>query len=278
MVKFFSWGCTANGRCGHGESNVSSSAARSGYSIPKRVDALRKVVIKQVCAGDSHSLALSGGGRVFSWGNNNSGELGMGHTMPLMSPHQIMDLEFARSPSSNKNAGSDTDQIPQDDASASKDEKDQSDSAYRQRTTKSDRKTPPSSSPITAEERLSPTVTSIYAAGSSSAALTSTGDLYTWGCDNANHLGLVIPEVSAIPNIEPGQRMTSVSRIQDSRSFDSRLNVLLPRRVDVLNQVGLKVESVAMSPNFVVTLCSETLNDTPEEDSLTRNSKCQVEN
>ena len=274
----FSWGCTANGRCGHGESNVSSSAARSGYSMPKRVDALRKVVIKQVCAGDSHSLALSGGGRVFSWGSNNSGELGMGHTMPLISPRQIMDLEFARSPSVNKNAGSDTDQTPQDDANDSKDEKDQPDSVYRQRTTKSDRKTPPSSTPTTEEECLSSTVTSIYAAGSSSAALTSTGDLYTWGCDNANHLGLVIPEVSVIPSIEPGQRLSSVSRIQDSRSFDSRLNVLLPRRVDVLNQVGLKVENVAMSPNFVVTLCSEILNDTSEEDSLTRNSKCQVEN
>lgn len=244
----YSWGCTANGRCGHTENNISSSAARSGYSVPKRVEALRKVVIKQVCAGDSHSLALSGSGRVFSWGNNSSGELGMGHTMPLLTPRQIMDLEI----SVNENTrGNEND---------TKYEKDTSNSPDKQRTVENTNEL---------GFHPSPTITSIYAAGSSSAALSLTGDLYTWGCDNANHLGLMIPEISVIPNIEPGQRMNTTSRIKDSRSFDSRLNVLLPRRVDILNQVGLKVESVAMSPNFIITLCSETeVNEISDEDSL----------
>lgn len=272
----YSWGCTANGRCGNTENNVSSSTSRSGYSAPKRVEALRKVVVKQVCAGDSHSLALSGSGRVFSWGNNSSGQLGMGHTTHLLSPRQIMDLEIVRKPSGNGNTSSDATEAPKDYQNGSKNDNDQSNASNKKTMAPSDRKSPPSSSSTTgascgdeSEERTYPAITSIYAAGSSSAALSSAGDLYTWGCDNANHLGLLIPDVSSIPNIEPCQRLSSSSRIQDSRSFDSRLNVLSPRRVDVLNQVGLKVESVAMSPNFIITICSEMdVNEILDEDSF----------
>jgi alpha-tubulin suppressor-like RCC1 family protein len=43
---------------------------RNGVSLPKRIEALRNVKISDI------TLALSGSGRVFSWGNNASGQLG----------------------------------------------------------------------------------------------------------------------------------------------------------------------------------------------------------
>jgi alpha-tubulin suppressor-like RCC1 family protein len=49
---------------------------RNGVSLPKRIEALRNVKISDITAGDAHTLALSGSGRVFSWGNNASGQLG----------------------------------------------------------------------------------------------------------------------------------------------------------------------------------------------------------
>lgn len=245
----YSWGCTANGRCGQAESDISSSVARSGYSEPKRVEALRKVIIKQICAGDSHSLALSGGGRVFSWGNNASGQLGMGHTINLLSPRQIMDLDFGRkegyrTATRNGNAIKADQIIPQDSSDASMNSKGnhQGETIVRQDSESS---------------HSAPTISSIYAAGSCSAALSSSGELYTWGCDDANHLGHFIPSTSSLSNLDVGSRISSSLRLEYSCSFDSRLNILLPKRVDILRQVGLKVESVTVSPNFIAAVCSE---------------------
>ena len=63
-------------------------------SLPKRVEALRNVNIVQVSAGDSHTLALSGSGWVFSWDVGSSGQLGHGSSTHLLSPRLIADLEF----------------------------------------------------------------------------------------------------------------------------------------------------------------------------------------
>ena len=63
-------------------------------SLPKRVEALRNGNIVQVSAGDSHSLAHSGSGWVFSWDVGSSGQLGHGSSTHLLSPRLIADLEF----------------------------------------------------------------------------------------------------------------------------------------------------------------------------------------
>ena len=44
----------------------------------KEIPALRNLNIKQMVAGDRHSLALSTEGRVLAWGNNSLGQLGLG--------------------------------------------------------------------------------------------------------------------------------------------------------------------------------------------------------
>jgi alpha-tubulin suppressor-like RCC1 family protein len=49
-----------------------------------------------VAAGDSHSLALSWDGRVYSWGSNGHGQLGLGDTLDRASPVLVEGLEGVR--------------------------------------------------------------------------------------------------------------------------------------------------------------------------------------
>lgn len=50
------------------------------YDAPIEIQALHGFKIAQVAAGDYHSLALDRQGRVFSWGDNQRGQLGIGET------------------------------------------------------------------------------------------------------------------------------------------------------------------------------------------------------
>jgi len=50
------------------------------YDIPQEILALHGFKIAQVAAGDYHSLALDRQGRIFSWGDNQRGQLGIGET------------------------------------------------------------------------------------------------------------------------------------------------------------------------------------------------------
>ena len=57
----YSFGCNDEGTLGRVTSEEGSE------TVPGKVDGLPKIV--QVCAGDSHTAALSDDGRVFAWGN-----------------------------------------------------------------------------------------------------------------------------------------------------------------------------------------------------------------
>ena len=65
----WAWGSNDNGRLGQGNSDQPNS------KLPIQVPQLQNVVSVQ--AGKGHSLALTQDGRVFSWGTNFSGQLGM---------------------------------------------------------------------------------------------------------------------------------------------------------------------------------------------------------
>lgn len=67
----YAFGEGTRGRLGHG----SSDSVRS----PVIVDALRHRFITAAAAGHDHTLALTADGMVFAWGNNRSGQLGMGY-------------------------------------------------------------------------------------------------------------------------------------------------------------------------------------------------------
>ncbi|HEY3417253.1 MAG TPA: hypothetical protein VGM23_10260, partial [Armatimonadota bacterium] len=81
--KLFCWGSNASGQVGNGSpENRSEPAAISG--IQGRVSA--------VSAGSQHTCALTGDGKVFCWGKNDSGELGTGNTDPSPVPVQVPGL------------------------------------------------------------------------------------------------------------------------------------------------------------------------------------------
>lgn len=80
----WAWGSNEDGRLGQGNSEQAHS------TVPLKVPLLQGVVAVQ--AGKGHSLALTQDGRVFSWGRNFSGQLGVsGSTRPA--PVQV---EFMR--------------------------------------------------------------------------------------------------------------------------------------------------------------------------------------
>jgi alpha-tubulin suppressor-like RCC1 family protein len=83
--------CTASGVCLSAGSNSDEQLGRE----PRRATQLRPVaslsthVIRQVAAGDRFSLALSDSGRLFSWGANAYGQLGVGDAKPRPRPRPV---------------------------------------------------------------------------------------------------------------------------------------------------------------------------------------------
>uniref|UniRef100_A0A8C6X763 HECT and RLD domain containing E3 ubiquitin protein ligase family member 6 n=1 Tax=Naja naja TaxID=35670 RepID=A0A8C6X763_NAJNA len=72
--KVFSWGAGGFGQLGTGKLKDSST--------PKKIDALSMYNVIQVACGHYHSIALTKDGRVFSWGQNSHGQLGLGKELP----------------------------------------------------------------------------------------------------------------------------------------------------------------------------------------------------
>ncbi|XP_048366402.1 E3 ISG15--protein ligase Herc6-like [Sphaerodactylus townsendi] len=66
----FSWGAGTFGQLGTGE--------LKDRLIPKKIDGLSTFKVIQVACGHYHSIALTKDGRVFSWGQNIYGQLGIG--------------------------------------------------------------------------------------------------------------------------------------------------------------------------------------------------------
>ncbi|KAJ4964842.1 hypothetical protein NE237_016691 [Protea cynaroides] len=81
QLQVYSWGWGDFGRLGHGNS--------SDLFTPQPIKALQGVMIKQIACGDSHCLAITMEGEVQSWGRNQNGQLGLGHTEDSLVPQKI---------------------------------------------------------------------------------------------------------------------------------------------------------------------------------------------
>nr|XP_055168983.1 probable E3 ubiquitin-protein ligase HERC6 isoform X2 [Nyctereutes procyonoides] len=85
--RVFAWGAGSEGQLGTGEFKETNL-------IPMKIKTLNDIKIKQVSCGHYHSLALSEGGQVFSWGSNSDGQLGLGREFPSQaSPQRVRSLD-----------------------------------------------------------------------------------------------------------------------------------------------------------------------------------------
>ncbi|XP_054543881.1 probable E3 ubiquitin-protein ligase HERC6 [Talpa occidentalis] len=73
--RVFAWGAGSEGQLGAGEDKKISL-------VPVEIKTFTDIKIIQVSCGHYHCLALSEDGQVFSWGNNNYGQLGLGKVSP----------------------------------------------------------------------------------------------------------------------------------------------------------------------------------------------------
>ncbi|XP_043294104.1 E3 ISG15--protein ligase HERC5 [Cervus canadensis] len=84
--ELFAWGQNLDGQLGVGRIFASTST-------PEIVENLSGVPLVQISAGEAHSMALSMSGNVYSWGRNDCGQLGLGHTYNKDSPSCIEALD-----------------------------------------------------------------------------------------------------------------------------------------------------------------------------------------
>lgn len=209
----YCWGASHYGQCASnsGSSTRTSKYTRNTTALPRMVYSLQDVHVIDVAAGDRHTLALSQGGRVFSWGAGAEGQLGI--FPPIVctpKPRLVHDLDFVA-------------------IAASELQTSQSNNANALASV--------------------PTITSVHAAGCSSYGLSSSGHVYAWGSNDAGTLGLSIPPQNQLPYWEVGitPLPPGEQRLLQVRTFDSEHNVLLPRRLDVLRH--LDVEQIALGPS-----------------------------
>jgi hypothetical protein len=230
------------------------------------VDALQRVVVVDISAGESHSLALTGGGRVFVWGNGLDGQLGLGGVISISRPKLLVDLDFVAI-----EAGREWKQQQLESAEGQQQQQQQpsSSSAAVPRsyagspTLRSSQSSSQVEARVPAEAHRAlqlaqvPKIVKIQAGGSYSVAISSSGHVYAWGYNDGGQLGL--PRSSTeLPLVEvtaATMKQTSSGRMLQIRSFESKHNVLLPRRVDALAEY--RITSVAAGPCHLWCIGSE---------------------
>ncbi|KAM6130610.1 putative E3 ubiquitin-protein ligase HERC4 isoform 2-T3 [Phoenicopterus ruber ruber] len=82
----YAWGLATDGQLG-------LPGTEECIRVPRNIKSLSEIQIVQVACGYYHSLALSKGSEVFSWGQNKYGQLGLGYEYKKQnSPHMIKSL------------------------------------------------------------------------------------------------------------------------------------------------------------------------------------------
>lgn len=84
--RVYTWGQGKGGVLGHGD--------ESACSTPREVAslALQGIVAKWIAVGFSSTMVATGSGTVWAWGGNEKGQLGFGDRTPRMSPALLADL------------------------------------------------------------------------------------------------------------------------------------------------------------------------------------------
>jgi len=184
----YTWGVNVSGCLGHG---VFGS---DGIKVsPTKVAALSNVVSVSMAQG--HSAAVTANGDLYTWGDNNDGQLGHGHTDRLNTPTKVSALSNVSAVSLGR---SHTMAITKNGDLYSCGNN--SDGRLGLGNTDNGPKTPTKVSALS-------NVTAANAAISTSAALTGDGKLYSWG---ATSISLGIGETEGIYVVAPQLVMSGV--------------------------------------------------------------------
>ncbi|XP_074856307.1 putative E3 ubiquitin-protein ligase HERC4 isoform X2 [Carettochelys insculpta] len=79
----YSWGLATDGQLG-------LSGTEECIRIPRNIKSLSDIQVMQVACGYDHSLALSKGSEVYSWGQNKYGQLGIGYEFKKQTSPQLI--------------------------------------------------------------------------------------------------------------------------------------------------------------------------------------------
>ncbi|XP_035275296.1 probable E3 ubiquitin-protein ligase HERC3 isoform X2 [Anguilla anguilla] len=86
LGQVFTWGAGGGGQLGLG-------TAEEAVRIPRLIKKLCEHRISQIMCGNQHCIALSKDGQLFTWGQNSSGQLGLGKGRPCsLSPQPLKSL------------------------------------------------------------------------------------------------------------------------------------------------------------------------------------------
>eukprot|EP01132_Coremiostelium_polycephalum_P002758 gene2758-3432_t len=102
--ELYCWGSCAYGQLGNGKMNQKSYQTTPQTILMPLISTTDQEISYQnikwskVVFGAQHSLAITTTGLVFSWGNNNNGQLGLGHTNSKLVPVRISVLDQVGSP------------------------------------------------------------------------------------------------------------------------------------------------------------------------------------
>lgn len=91
-VALTSWGLIYSwGENGYGQLGINSTEMHT--PTPKLVKSLARKQVLQIACGSNHTLALTSDGELYSWGQNNFGQLGLGHKGgPQKEPSHVKSL------------------------------------------------------------------------------------------------------------------------------------------------------------------------------------------
>lgn len=82
----YAWGGNGSGQIGY------SSQSYSTFSNPTQIPDMNEIIIRKIICGSSHVLAINDVGKLFSWGFNDFGQLGLGDTTCRSKPTKIVTL------------------------------------------------------------------------------------------------------------------------------------------------------------------------------------------
>lgn len=183
----YSWGLNFSGQLGHGDTNSRNTPGLIVFPDEARITQLSTSSNYGVDRLAGHVLALSADGRVYSWGNNDSGQLGDGSTTNTSEPNVVsfpdgtVITSIASGGAGGRNGGAHNFAVASDGTLY----------AWGGNTwgQLGDGTTATRFSPTKIVMPDGVAISSVTAGQAHSAAISTTGDLYTWGANFRGEIG-----------------------------------------------------------------------------------------